>query len=98
MTREWLIKYWPIIEAFKNGETIQVKIDEQHDWEDTLDPLFRVHSEYRVKPKEMWIVTAQTGERRWSHYFIFDSQKEAIKYAKENYCNSGHALVHKLSE
>ena len=95
MTREGLIKYWNVIEAFKNGETIQVKIDAKSDWQDTSDPLFRAYSEYRIKPKEQWVVSVKTLENRWVSSQIYPSKQEAMQAAKM-YAYSEHAQIHQL--
>ena len=51
MTREDLIKHWDVIEAFKNGESVEVYDFALKDWT-TLDyPNFYRHHVYRVKPK-----------------------------------------------
>ena len=51
MTREELIKYWDVIQAFKEGKQIQFKDFITHTWKDTTDPKFQLEVEYRVKPE-----------------------------------------------
>lgn len=55
MDRAAIIKHWSVIEAFRNGKTIQWKTS--YGWEDVDNPSFQVRNDYRVKPekKEMWV-------------------------------------------
>lgn len=54
MTREALIKNWDVIQAFKEGKTIQYRRIGDKLWETCDDELsigFYSHYEYRVKPE-----------------------------------------------
>ena len=51
MTREKLRKHWEMIEAFKNGETLERRYAGARDWEYVDNPQFHLESDYRIKPK-----------------------------------------------
>lgn len=57
MDRAAVIKYWSVIEAFRNGKSIQVSEPSKNCWADTPYPAFNLEFDYRVKPekKEMWV-------------------------------------------
>lgn len=52
MTRETLIKLWPVIEAFKNGKEIQYhnKIEVNGTWNTCNNPNWSEALDYRIKP------------------------------------------------
>jgi hypothetical protein len=51
MKREQFLKHWKVMEAFKNGKTIQYKNGEGT-WQNALvDPMFTESVEYRIKPE-----------------------------------------------
>lgn len=50
MTREALKKHWLVVEAYKNGKTIQIK-NHADNWVDLEDVSFFEDSELRVKPE-----------------------------------------------
>lgn len=56
MKRETLIKYWKIVEAFRNGKKVQYK-NSDGAWVDTDHPSFIDAYEYRIKPerKTGWV-------------------------------------------
>ena len=65
MTREQAKKYAPLIQAFGEGETIQVKTS-IFGWLDCLDekesmPYFHDGEEYRIKPKPRQFYICQKG-------------------------------------
>ena len=52
MTREEIKKMLPIIQAFAEGKTIQVRINNDSSWTDLLDDKLEISNlyEYRIKP------------------------------------------------
>ena len=52
MTREEMKKMLPIIQAFAEGKTIQVRINNDSSWTDLLDDKLEISNlyEYRIKP------------------------------------------------
>jgi len=49
LTREQLKKHWEVIEAFKEGGTVQ-KLDTVEGWYTVATPRWHVDGEYRIKP------------------------------------------------
>lgn len=55
MRREDLIKNWDIIEAFKNGEEIEVYDKIQKEWTTVCNPNFWSNTEYRIKIQSEYV-------------------------------------------
>lgn len=72
MRREGLAKHWAVVEAYKNGATIEWSGGEG--WEVTTDPAFYEGYEYRVKkePRKLFAVY-KSGKFAVS----YDTKKEA---------------------
>ena len=49
MKRDNAIKHWPLIEAFKNGATIESRVTDWNDWTVVTDPNWRDDCQYRIK-------------------------------------------------
>ena len=64
MTRERAKELLPIIQAYAEGKKIQSL--SSAGWEDINDPLFRSHSEYRIKPepREWYEIVPKGGTMR----------------------------------
>ncbi|MGI0120222.1 hypothetical protein [Zooshikella sp. RANM57] len=73
-TREGLKKHWKEVEAFKNGETIQFRLDTCYAWKDIEDPSFTANCKYRVKPEETYalgdIVEVFNNVCSWGYFKI----------------------------
>lgn len=53
MTPQRAKELLPIIQAFAEGKTVQLKLSSWDDWKDYADPNFSQHSScYRIKPEE----------------------------------------------
>ena len=63
MTRERLAELWPVMEGFKNGQTVQTYDHRIKNWSDTLDPLWVSAILYRLKPQpfECWLEINAAG-------------------------------------
>lgn len=54
MIREQLEKHWEVIQAFKEGKTIQCKYTNGN-WIDVETPAFDITTNYRIKPSPEYI-------------------------------------------
>lgn len=57
MNRERAKELLPIIEAFANGEDVQILYGDGSTWQDSYSPIWLPGKMYRIKPKprEFWI-------------------------------------------
>ena len=62
MTRERLAELWPVMEGFKNGETVQVSNGSDF-WQDAREPTWYDSLFFRLKPKpfECWLEINSSG-------------------------------------
>lgn len=90
MTKEGAIKHWKVIEALKEGKTVQIK-PKDGKWEDREDPNFSPDFEYRIKPEfeNIWIVTyTYCGITKIYNLFYDKEAAEQVraKLLGEGYC------------
>lgn len=61
-------KHRDVIIAWANGAEIQRRSEGESDWVDSVNPVFSVRSEYRIKPKIVkrfgWVVLPQDPKDR----------------------------------
>ena len=85
MTREDAKKLLPIIEAFANGENIQIQVSDSK-WSDIESPSFNAGSSYRIKPKprEFWVneYTKGVGDYLYKSEVIAVNDAENDEYIK----------------
>ena len=76
MTREDAKKLLPIIVAYANGETIQIKYSTVY--QDCNSPSFDISLDYRIKPKprEFWVNDCKDGSVR----VLYACRANAEKY------------------
>ena len=68
MTRKQLITHWGVIEAYKNGEDVQLQ-SATGTWINSSTPEFHEDNEYRIKPYEPKIgeiVLVSDHKKNWS--------------------------------
>lgn len=88
MNRQQWKERLPLIEAYVNGETIQVRVSEDDKWVDMVEPFLNAdHLEYRIKPKprEWWGVCDRNGvliqrgnERELSEKYLSEAKPASL--------------------
>lgn len=78
MNREQAKNLLPVIQAFADGETIQVRTEKG--WEDLVNPDFIcLPDRYRIKPEplEVWIVVDRDGDPTGR---VFNNRDGAVRH------------------
>ena len=83
MTREEAIELLPFIQAFAEGKTIQVRINNDSSWTDLLDDKLEISNlyEYRIKPEPKYR-PFKNQEECWNEML----RHKPLRWVK--YCNS----------
>ena len=75
MTKETARDYLPLVQALAEGKTIQMRGDNDQEWEDSAKPDWTLHAHlYRIKPEP----------RRW---WIVEQGRYATAYAYPDECD-----------